>query len=54
MKGPETPDDPHALVLAHVPTASGRPIREQHRLGRMQPMQTSYEILERNVYDPPG
>jgi spermidine dehydrogenase len=54
LRGPQTPDDPHVLVLEHVPTAPGLPIREQHRLGRMQLMQTSYETFERNVRDQLG
>lgn len=54
LKGPQTPDDPHVLVMEYVPAAPGRSIREQHRLGRMQLMQTSYETFERNVREQLG
>jgi len=54
LKAPQTPDDPHVLLLEHVPDAPGQPIREQHRLGRMQLMQTSYAMFEHNVRDQLG
>ena len=54
LKAPQTPDDPTVLILEHVPTAPGLPIREQHRVGRMQLLQTSYETFERKVRDQLG
>jgi spermidine dehydrogenase len=54
LKAPQTPDEPTVLILEHVPVAPGRPIREQHALGRMQLMQTSYETFERKVRDQLG
>jgi len=46
-KDPQSPGEPIVLILEHVPVVPGWPIREQHALGRMQPIQTSYETFER-------
>jgi spermidine dehydrogenase len=54
LKAPQTPYEPIVLVLEHIPTVPGRPIREQHALGRMQLMQTSYETFERKVREQLG
>jgi spermidine dehydrogenase len=54
LKAPQTPNEPIVLVLEHIPIVPGRPIREQHALGRMQLMQTSYETFERKVREQLG
>ncbi len=54
LKAPQSPDEPIVLILEHVPCEPGRPMKEQHILGRMKLMQTPYETFERNVRDQLG
>ncbi|WP_395672600.1 NAD(P)-binding protein [Phenylobacterium sp.] len=44
-----TPDDPIALHLVKVMTKPGLPRRDQHRIGRAELLETSFETFERNI-----
>jgi spermidine dehydrogenase len=47
----QTPDDPVALHLTKSMTAPGKPRKEQHRIGRAELLNTSFETFERNIRD---
>jgi spermidine dehydrogenase len=48
LKAPQTPDEPIVLIMEHVPCEPSKPMKEQHVLGRMKLLQTSYETFESN------
>jgi spermidine dehydrogenase len=54
LKAPQTPDEPIVLIMEYVPCEPGRPMKEQHVLGRMRLLQTPYETFERNVREQLG
>jgi len=47
----QTPDDPVALHLTKSMTAPGKPRKEQHRIGRAELLNTSFETFERSIRD---
>jgi spermidine dehydrogenase len=47
----QSPAEPIALHLTKVPTAPGKPRQEQHRLGRAELLNTSFETFERKIRD---
>jgi spermidine dehydrogenase len=49
LKHPQTPDEPIALHLVKVMTKPGLPRRDQHRVGRAELLETSFETFERNI-----
>jgi len=49
LKHPETPDDPILLHLVRVPASPGKPRKEQHRIGRTELLNTTFETFERNI-----
>ncbi|MFN8062825.1 MAG: NAD(P)-binding protein [Vicinamibacterales bacterium] len=49
-----TPEEPIVLHLVKTPCAPGKPRKEQHRLGRAELLQTSFETFERNIRDQLG
>lgn len=51
LKHPQSPDEPIALHLVRIFGAPGKPRREQHRLGREELLNTSFETFERNIHD---
>lgn len=51
LKHPQPPDEPIALHLVRIFGAPGKPRREQHRLGREELLNTSFETFERNIRD---
>jgi spermidine dehydrogenase len=51
LKHPQTPDDPVVLHLTRMPSAPGKPRKEQHRIGRAELLATSFETFERNIRD---
>jgi spermidine dehydrogenase len=46
---PSSPDDPAIVHMTHCPTRPGLPAREQHRLGRMDMLGTSFEDYEEAI-----
>ena len=46
-----SPDEPILLHLVRVPCAPGRPRRDQHRAGRADLLQTTFETFERKTRD---
>jgi spermidine dehydrogenase len=50
-KSVRSPDDPILLFMVHVPTQPGLPERDQHRFGRQQLLQTSFEDYETKLRD---
>jgi spermidine dehydrogenase len=51
LQHPQTPDEPVALHLTKSMTAPGKPRKEQHRLGRAELLNTTFETFERNIRD---
>ena len=47
----QSPDQPILLHLVRVPCAQGRPRRDQHRAGRADLLQTTFETFERRTRD---
>jgi spermidine dehydrogenase len=48
---PQTPEEPVVLHLTKVPTAPGKPRKEQHNIGRMELYTTTFETFERKIRD---
>jgi spermidine dehydrogenase len=46
-----SPDDPILLFMVHVPLTPGLPERDQHRMGRMQLLETPFSTYETNIRD---
>jgi len=49
IQAPQKPEDPIVLLMEHVPCEPGKTLKEQHAIGRVKLMQTSYETFERKV-----
>jgi len=49
-----SPDDPMILHMTRVPCAPGHPKKEQHRMGRTDLLETTFETFERNIRDQVG
>lgn len=47
----QNPNEPVALHLTKVPTAPGKPRKEQHRIGRAELLSTTFETFEREIRD---
>jgi spermidine dehydrogenase len=47
----QNPNEPVALHLTKIPTAPGKPRKEQHRIGRAELLSTTFETFERNIRD---
>ncbi|MBV8073479.1 MAG: NAD(P)-binding protein [Acidobacteriaceae bacterium] len=48
---PKSPDEPIVIHMQRVPTSPGLPSRDQHRAGRLDLYNTSFETFERNIRD---
>jgi spermidine dehydrogenase len=48
---PQTPEEPIVLHMSKIPTAPGKPRKEQHRMGRMELYTTTFESFERKIRD---
>jgi spermidine dehydrogenase len=48
---PQSPDDPIVVHMMRTPCSPGQPARVQHRTGRYELYDTSFETLERNTRD---
>jgi spermidine dehydrogenase len=44
-----TPDEPIVLHLVRTPCAPGKPRKDQHRLGRMDLLSTTFAVFEREI-----
>jgi spermidine dehydrogenase len=53
-KSVRSPDEPMLLFMVRTPTSPGLPERDQHRAGRYELLQTSFETFEHNVRDQLG
>jgi spermidine dehydrogenase len=50
-KFPSNPEEPMVLFMLRTPCRPGLSPRDQHRAGRMELMQTTFETFERNIRD---
>jgi spermidine dehydrogenase len=48
---PRTPDEPIVVHMMRVPCHPGLPSRAQHRAGRMELYEATFEVFERNIRD---
>ena len=48
---PAKPEDPMVVHMMRVPTHAGLPSRAQHKAGRLDLFNTTYETFERNIRD---
>lgn len=48
-KSVRSPDDPILLFMVRTPCQPGLPEKDQHRMGRMELLETSFETFERNI-----
>ncbi|HEY2070657.1 MAG TPA: FAD/NAD(P)-binding protein [Rhizomicrobium sp.] len=53
-KSVRSPDDPMLLFMVRTPVSPGLPERDQHRAGRYELLQTSFETFEHHVRDQLG
>jgi spermidine dehydrogenase len=51
---PRSPEEPMVLHLVRFFVTPGRPLREQHQLGKYDLLQTSFETFERSIRDQLG
>ena len=51
LKHPQTPEEPIALHLVKIMSVPGHPRKEQHRMGRAELLNTTFETFERNIRD---
>jgi len=51
LKHPQTPDEPIILSMGRIPNVPGKPRKEQHRLGRTEIYNTTFDTYERNIRD---
>jgi len=50
-QSPRSPEEPILLHLSRTPCKPGLPAREQHKVGRMELLVTSFETFERKIRD---
>jgi spermidine dehydrogenase len=50
-KAVRSPDDPILLFMLHVPVSPGLPERDQHRMGRMELLNTPFATYEEKIRD---
>src|SRR6202022_4970672 len=48
------PEDPAVLFMLRTPCKPGLPVKDQHRAGRMELLQTPFSKFERNIRDKPA
>jgi spermidine dehydrogenase len=48
---PRDPREPITVHMSRTPCSPGRPARDQHRAGRFELLQTTFETFERNIRD---
>jgi spermidine dehydrogenase len=51
LQHPQSPDEPIVLHMGRTPCAPGKPRKEQHRIGRMDLLNTTFETFERKIRD---
>jgi spermidine dehydrogenase len=51
LQHPQTPDQPVVLHMTRYPNAPGKPRKEQHRIGRADLLNTTFETFERKIRD---
>jgi spermidine dehydrogenase len=51
LQHPQTPDEPILLHMVKIPTSPGKPRKEQHRIGRAELLDTTFETFERKIRD---
>jgi spermidine dehydrogenase len=50
-KTPRDPNDPMLLFMVKTPTSPGLPERDQHRMGRQELLDTTFEMFESKIRD---
>ncbi len=50
-KSPKSPDDPMLLFMVKTPVSPGLPERDQHRMGRQELLDTTFETFESKIRD---
>jgi spermidine dehydrogenase len=48
---PQTPEEPVVLHMTRYPNSPGKPRKEQHRIGRADLLNTSFDTFERSIRD---
>ncbi len=51
LQHPQTPDEPILVHMVKIPTSPGKPRKEQHRIGRAELLDTTFETFERKIRD---
>lgn len=51
IQHPQSPDEPVVVHMVRTPNSPGKPRKEQHRLGRMDLLGTSFATFERSIRD---
>lgn len=51
LRHPRTPEEPVVIRMDRHPCAPGRPRKEQHRIGRADLLNTSFDTFERQIRD---
>ena len=51
LRHPQTPDEPIVLHMTRYPMSPGKPRKEQHRIGRADLLNTTFETFERKIRD---
>jgi spermidine dehydrogenase len=51
LQHPQSPDDPVVLHMTRYVMSPGKPRKEQHRIGRADLLNTTFETFERNIRD---
>ena len=51
LRHPQSPDEPVVLHMTRYAMSPGKPRKEQHRIGRADLLNTTFEIFERNIRD---
>ena len=54
LRHAESPEEPVVLSLARYPSSPGKPRKEQHRIGRQDLLNTTFETFERKLRDQLG
>jgi spermidine dehydrogenase len=51
---PSAPEEPMVIHMSKMPCKPGLPAREQHRIGRVELLRTTFEAMERKIRDQLG
>jgi spermidine dehydrogenase len=51
LQHPQSPEEPIVLHMGRTPCAPGKPRKEQHRIGRIDLLSTTFDTFERKIRD---